>query len=164
MVKSEKCSLSKLNREELVQAGEDPDDPGGYFIINGTERVIVAQEDLAENRILLDVSQRSSSATHVAKVISAIPGQRSSVTVERSKEGILYITFPAVPGRIPLFIVLRALGLKTDQEISEAISHEPVILSQLYPSFIEMEKVPTPEAAIEYIGNRVAHGRPREKE
>jgi len=163
MVKSEKCSLSKLNREELVQAGEDPDDPGGYFIINGTERVIVAQEDLAENRILLDVSQRSSSATHVAKVISAIPGQRSSVTVERSKEGILYITFPAVPGRIPLFIVLRALGLKTDQEISEAISHEPVILSQLYPSFIEMEKVPTPEAAIEYIGNRVAHGRPREK-
>ncbi len=163
MVKSEKCSLSKLNREELIQAGEDPDDPGGYFIINGTERVIVAQEDLAENRILLDVSQRSSSATHVAKVISAIPGQRSSVTVERSKEGILYVTFPAVPGRIPLFIVLRALGLKTDQEISEAISHEPVILSQLYPSFIEMEKVPTPEAAIEYIGNRVAHGRPREK-
>jgi len=163
MVKSEKCYLSKLSREELIQLGEDPDDPGGYFIINGTERVIVAQEDLAENRILIDESPRSSSATHIAKVISAIPGQRSSVTVERSKEGVLYVTFPAVPGRVPLFIVLRALGLKTDQEITEAISRDPSIQVQLYPSFLEMEKIPTPEVAIEYIGNRVAHGRPRDK-
>lgn len=47
MLKSKYCHLSTMNREELVQTGEDPDDPGGYFIINGTEKVLVNIEDLA---------------------------------------------------------------------------------------------------------------------
>src|SRR3989344_5815044 len=38
MLKSKLCLLNGLNREELVDAGEDPDDPGGYFIVNGTEK------------------------------------------------------------------------------------------------------------------------------
>jgi DNA-directed RNA polymerase beta subunit len=41
MLKSAYCHLSKMNRDELIERGEDPDDPGGYFIINGTERVLV---------------------------------------------------------------------------------------------------------------------------
>ncbi|TFH30003.1 MAG: DNA-directed RNA polymerase subunit B, partial [Promethearchaeota archaeon] len=62
MLKSSKCPLSKMNtQEELIQIGEDPLDPGGYFIINGTERVLVTQEDLAPNRILIEEASRSSS-------------------------------------------------------------------------------------------------------
>ena len=41
MLKSKWCHLHKMNREELVQKGEDPDEPGGYFIINGTEKVLI---------------------------------------------------------------------------------------------------------------------------
>ncbi|HDD64409.1 MAG TPA: DNA-directed RNA polymerase subunit B, partial [Thermoprotei archaeon] len=54
MVKSILCPLSKMSKEELIRIGEDPEDPGGYFIINGSERVLVTQEDLAVNRILVD--------------------------------------------------------------------------------------------------------------
>ena len=53
MLKSKNCHLSKLSKEELVDKGEDPDDPGGYFIINGTEKVLVNIEDLAPNKMLV---------------------------------------------------------------------------------------------------------------
>ena len=47
MVRSKKCKTYGMSPEELVEVGEDPKDPGGYFIINGSERVVVALEDLA---------------------------------------------------------------------------------------------------------------------
>lgn len=42
MLKSKKCYLNGLNRDELIEKGEDHDDPGGYFIINGTEKVLIS--------------------------------------------------------------------------------------------------------------------------
>jgi DNA-directed RNA polymerase subunit B len=56
MLKSKYCHLNKLSREELISKGEDPDDPGGYFIINGTEKVLVTVEDLAPNTLLVEKS------------------------------------------------------------------------------------------------------------
>ena len=50
MLKSKYCHLNGLNKDELITHNEDPDDPGGYFIINGTEKAIVNIEDLASNR------------------------------------------------------------------------------------------------------------------
>lgn len=163
MVKSDICYLSKMSREELIEAGEDPDDPGGYFIVNGSERVIVAQEDLAENRILVDTAHKGSAATHVAKVISAIPGQRSSVMVERYRDSSLWVSFSAIPGKLPLFVLMRALGISSDQEIFNAVSKDPRIQQELYLSLLQTEKVHTTEDALEYIGNRVAPGSPIDK-
>jgi len=52
MVKSDICYTKNMSREQLMSEGEDPDDPGGYFIIKGSERVLVGIEDLAPNRII----------------------------------------------------------------------------------------------------------------
>src|SRR5271155_2084288 len=52
MIKSDLCYTHNMTREQLINEGEDPDDPGGYFIIKGTERVLVGTEDLAPNRII----------------------------------------------------------------------------------------------------------------
>ena len=41
MLKSKWCHLHKLSKEELIAKGEDFDEPGGYFIINGTEKVLI---------------------------------------------------------------------------------------------------------------------------
>jgi DNA-directed RNA polymerase subunit B len=53
MVKSKLCYLSKMGHSELMESGEDPDDPGGYFIINGSERVLVSIEDLVPNKLMV---------------------------------------------------------------------------------------------------------------
>src|SRR3989344_5904293 len=54
MVKSKHCNLNGLKRDELIEKGEDPDDPGGYFILNGNERVLIMVEDLASNRLFIE--------------------------------------------------------------------------------------------------------------
>src|SRR3972149_407924 len=53
MLHSNYCHLNKLSKQELIEKGEDPDEPGGDFIINGTERVLVNIEDLGANRFFV---------------------------------------------------------------------------------------------------------------
>jgi len=54
MVGSDKCNIADFSDEELIEIGEDPADPGGYFIVNGSERVLMTSEDLAPNKILAE--------------------------------------------------------------------------------------------------------------
>ncbi|MEM0100613.1 MAG: DNA-directed RNA polymerase subunit B [Candidatus Methanomethyliaceae archaeon] len=162
MVKSLLCPLSKMNREELIKVGEDPDDPGGYFIINGSERVLVIQEDLAVNRVLVDVVEGSSPTTHIAKVFSATSGFRVSIVMERMKNGDLQVSFPAIPGRIPLSILMRALGIVSDKDIVSIVSSDPEIQNALIPTLEAGMEINTVEDALDYIGNRVAIGQTRD--
>ena len=72
MLKSKLCFLSQLSREELIAAGEDPDDPGGYFVVNGSERVIVAMEDLAPNRVIVDIDEKGTSPVYQGQLASEL--------------------------------------------------------------------------------------------
>lgn len=40
MVKSQACNLAGLSPKELVQRGEESEEFGGYFVINGNEKII----------------------------------------------------------------------------------------------------------------------------
>ncbi|MEM3663267.1 MAG: DNA-directed RNA polymerase subunit B [Candidatus Jordarchaeales archaeon] len=163
MLKSVKCPLSNMSREELVEIGEDPDDPGGYFIINGSERVLVTQEDLAPNRILVEELDKSGPVTHIAKVFSTARGFRAPVTMERRRDGTIKVSFPSVPGKIPLVVLIRALGLVTDQQVASTIdSSDPEILNEFILSIDEASPLSTREDALDYIGKRVAVGQTRD--
>src|SRR5207245_846384 len=92
MLKSRICLLSKLSPDDLVGVGEDPLDPGGYFIVNGSERVIVALEDLAANRILVDVEHTGVNPTYKAKIFSTTVGFRARIEVALKSDGGTYVT------------------------------------------------------------------------
>ncbi|MHA1820828.1 MAG: DNA-directed RNA polymerase subunit B [Promethearchaeota archaeon] len=169
MLKSVKCPLSKYNDIQLIKNGEDFLDPGGYFIINGTERVLVTQEDLAPNRIMVERTSKSASATHIAKVFSTTEGFRAPVTIERRKDGTLKVQIPTIPGKIPLAILMRALGLDSDKKIFEAISDDPDIRKELIPIIdvasqidISKDKTESWKNAVDFIGKRVAVGQTKE--
>lgn len=165
MVRSKKCLLSDYARhkkEELVKLLEDPEDPGGYFIINGSERVLISQEDLATNIPLYDVGNKPS-INYMAKVISMGVGYRSTVTVERHKDGIVYVYMAAIPVRIPFPAYMRALGLESDEDIVLAVSDDPEIQKELIPSLhVSAQIATTREDALDYIGGKVAIGQPRQ--
>ncbi len=162
MLKSRLCFLSELSPEELVKHGEDPDDPGGYFIINGSERVIVAMEDLAPNRILVDVDTHGAGPVYEAKVFSTTVGFRARIQMRLKSDGVIYVSMPGVPSEIPFVILLRALGMESDREIAEAVSPERELQDRLEPCFEKAAGVNTVSEAIMYIGNRVAHGQVEE--
>jgi DNA-directed RNA polymerase subunit B len=162
MLKSKLCILSQLLPEELVAHGEDPSDPGGYFIVNGSERVIVALEDLAPNRILVDVDTRGATPVYQAKIFSTTVGFRARIELRLKSDGAIYVSMPGVPTEIPLVILKRALGLESDKEIAEAISTKKIIQNELEASFEKAVGIDTIDEAIMYIGNRVAQGQVEE--
>ena len=162
MLKSKLCFLSQLSREELIACGEDPDDPGGYFIVNGSERVIVAMEDLAPNRIIVDTDEKGATPVYQAKMFSTTVGFRARIELKIKSDGAIYASMPGVPSEIPLVVVMRALGLESDKEIAEAVSVEKEIQAVLDPSFEKAVGVDTIKDAIIFIGNRVAHGQVEE--
>ncbi|MAF51364.1 MAG: hypothetical protein CMH64_04715 [Nanoarchaeota archaeon] len=120
MIKSKFCHLNKLNREELIEKGEDPDDPGGYFILNGNERLLVMVEDLASNKVFVEKANIGPSE-YKARVFSEGGGLRIPHLVEQMKDGVIYLSFTRFQ-RVPIIAIIKALGLTKDQDITTLIS------------------------------------------
>ncbi|MEM2253368.1 MAG: DNA-directed RNA polymerase subunit B [Desulfurococcaceae archaeon] len=160
MLKSSIDPLSKMTPEELMKIGEDPKDPGGYFIINGSERVLVAQEDLANNNVLVDYGQEGGAITHVAKVMSVYRGRKSQLIIERRRDGVIYANLQGI--RVPVVALMRALGVESDEEIVFAVSLNPEVQKELLPTLIKAKDIKTPEEAQDYIGSRLAIGQPKQ--
>jgi DNA-directed RNA polymerase subunit B len=182
MLRSKRCNLYKENMEEereltdseyrdkLIEAGEDPADPGGYFIIGGTERVLISLEDLAPNRVMVEYNERYGTQLEVAKVFSQKEGYRALTLVEKKKDGILMVTVPAASGQIPLVILMKALGMENDKEIYDAIVSVPDMANIVYANIEECHDkklyppngVFTTEDALNYLERKFATGQARE--
>jgi DNA-directed RNA polymerase subunit B len=184
MVKSALCNLTKeniaenaereLTQEEYLELlrkeGEDPLDPGGYFIIGGTERVLITLEDLAPNRILVEYNERYGSKIEVGKVFSQREGYRALTVVEKKKDGILMVTVPAASGQIPLVVLMKALGMEKDAEIFEAIVSDDRMANIVYANIEDAQDkknyppngIFTKEDALNYLEKKFATGQAKE--
>lgn len=70
MLRSNKCVLTGKNEKVLAKMCECPLDPGGYFVVKGTEKVILVQEQLSKNRIIVETD--SGKGTVQASVTSYV--------------------------------------------------------------------------------------------
>ncbi len=152
MLKSELCHLSKMSKDELIEAGEDPDDPGGYFIINGTERVLINVEDLASNNILVE-PQTKGKDDYAAKVFSESGSYKIPHTIEKQKDGIFYISFTRVK-RIPVVVLIKALGMTKDEEIVLGISKDKQY-DEILINLLEYASIKGDEEAIDHIAKSI---------
>jgi len=157
MVKSESCILRSFTQQKLIDYAEDPEDPGGYFIINGSERVIVGLEDLSYNKIIVDNEKLAGKNVYKAKVYSSIVGYRAKLELVLKEDGLIVARIPGSPVDIPIITLMRALGLESDKEIASAISLNGNIQNELESSF-EKTDITTSKDAIVYISKRIAPG------
>lgn len=58
MLRSSKCVLTGRSDRDMALLNECPLDPGGYFIVNGTEKVVLVQEQLSKNRVIVEAEPR----------------------------------------------------------------------------------------------------------
>src|SRR3989344_1070233 len=152
MTKSKICPLSTMSREELIQAGEDPDDPAGYFIVNGTERILVLVEEIAPNRVIT-AKVESGNITEVARIHSEKDGYIQRHLLERKLDGIITISFANV-SKLPVAILIKALGLENDRDIAIAISDNPEIQEEFYVNLYEIE-ASTKNEGLDEIGKHI---------
>ena len=149
--------------------GECPHDPGGYVIINGNEKAIIAQEKVAPNIVqVFENSKQTKKYGLVAEVrsvndtIFTIPKLTSvKITNSGSDQEYLRVAIPHIKTEIPLFIVFRALGSETDKEICHYIlNHNQSNLDKCYlkllkASILEGASIQSQTQAIQYISNHI---------
>ena len=168
MLKSKICTLRNRSEAELYAFQECPFDQGGYFIINGSEKVLIAQERSAAN-IVQVFKKKTGNTPVVAEIRSAVEkGSRliSSMQVklvtgsEASKNGAFGSTIkaslPYVKQDIPIAIVFRALGIVSDEDILNHICRksDTQMLEMLKPCLEEAFVIQDREVALDFIGRR----------
>jgi DNA-directed RNA polymerase subunit B len=158
MAKSNACILNNFSNSKLIDYGEDPNDPGGYFIINGSERVIVGLEDLSYNKIIVDRETLGGNIVFKAKVYSSIVGYRAKLELVMKNDGLIVARIPGSPVDIPVVTLMRALGLESDKEIAAVVSLVDELQDELEGSFEKAGDVPTAKDAVVYISKRIAPG------
>jgi DNA-directed RNA polymerase beta subunit len=152
MIRSKYCHLFGLKRDELIEKGEDPDDFGGYFILNGNERVLITVEDLASNKFFIKKGGVGPSL-YVGKLFSERENYRIPHTVEQMKDGILNLSFARF-FRVPVIPIIKALGVTKDQDIMEMIGSEIGVDDILVNLFSAVE-IKNQAEAVDYLAKRI---------
>lgn len=107
MLRSNKCVLNQANDTKLAQYNECPLDPGGYFVVKGTEKVILVQEQLSKNRIIVETDGRGAGVSVQASVTSSTHERKSKTYVIAKYQRIL-LRHNSLHDDVPVVIVLKA--------------------------------------------------------
>ncbi len=119
LVKSKVCNLSGLGKDELEKEYADPLDPGGYFIVNGNERVMVMTEDLAANQPFIEKSRGKLQL----RLFSQRGAYKIPISITETNDGILEISFSRFRN-IPAVVMLKSLGMIKEADISKYVGLE----------------------------------------
>jgi len=174
MLKSSICILEQYKHVSPNVSGECNLDSGGYFIINGSEKTCLGQERAAENLVrCFNISKNNTKWDWLAEIKSVpdfkcISPKQISMMIESRNNGFghgISIQIPRVKNPIPLFIVFRALGILSDEEICKIIvldinnenENNKTILKNLQASIVEANKITEQESAIKHVTNNVMY-------
>ena len=155
-------------KQLLRRAGEDPLDPGGYFIINGTERVLISMEDLAPNRVTVEKNKKYAHETEVAKIFSQKDGVRKPLNIEKRRDGMLMVKIPSAGTTpIPVVLLMRALGMENDKEIFAAIAGPVEAMKYTVANINDVKDndeygVESTEEALQWLEKKFAAGQQKE--
>ncbi|EZA47574.1 DNA-directed RNA polymerase II subunit RPB2 [Ooceraea biroi] len=172
MLRSKYCLLAGLSDRDLTELNECPLDPGGYFIINGSEKVLIAQEKMATNTVYV-FSMKDGKYAYKAEIRSCLEHSsrptstlwinmmaKSGASIKKSAIGQRIIAIiPYIKQEIPIMVVFRALGFVADRDILEHIIYDfddPEMMEMVKPSLDEAFVIQEQSVALNFIGSRGA--------
>jgi len=174
MLHSKGCVLSSIPQSNLKDFGECPYDQGGYFIIDGKEKVITAQTRQVENKIYIYKSKPEDKEDYKAEIRSVPedtlqPARITNIYIRKpekdlknnnnSKENLLFIGVPNIKEEVPIFILFRALGITSDKDILQCIIGDletpfgKQLLNMLYDNVLISSDIRTQLDALQYLQN-----------
>lgn len=129
MVRSKYCILHNRTSVENEELGECKYDQGGYFIINGSEKVVISQERIADNKVHVFMGNKGKSQYIVDAEIKSVPDDRFMIAKNllvrlRSRDNAIMVHINNFKDDVPLFICFRALGLESDLDIVRVILYD----------------------------------------
>lgn len=163
MVGSQLCNLFDISNDpdEMARLGEDIHDEGGYFIINGAEKVIVHQQRSAQNRTYIFQTRKTAPKYDLyAEIRSISPHGAHGTTVQVGilKNNLIGVIVPYIEmSDIPLGVMFRALGAKDENDMIRYMvsdSKDVDFLRLLVPSLEQSYVCSSQDDALYYIGKK----------
>ena len=131
MLRSDFCVLNDRNNVNPTDMGECRYDPGGYFIVNGAEKVIVSQEKIADNKLyIFKVNKANNKTICVAEIKSvcdktfSIPKNLSVKFIKKGHGNVVRVSIPNLKQEVSLFTLFRAFGIESDKEVLKYIVND----------------------------------------
>jgi DNA-directed RNA polymerase II subunit RPB2 len=171
MLKSDLCILKSLDKNVQFNMGECRNDFGGYFIIDGKEKVIISQEKFADNLLYIRKNKEDDIYSHSAEIRSVSedsskPIRTTAVKIispsPRLTNNQIVVAIPNVKKPVPLFILMRALGIISDKDIIKCclldLEKNDSYVDLFIPSIHDAYRVYTQKVALEYIAELTKRG------
>jgi DNA-directed RNA polymerase II subunit RPB2 len=164
MLQSDLCILKSLSPEVRFNMGECRNDFGGYFIIDGKEKVIIPQEKFADNMIYIRKNKADDLYSHSAEIRTVSEDASKPIRTMAVKivtptsllsNNQIVVLVPNVRKPVPLFILMRALGVVSDKDIIETclldMKKYESYIDLFIPSIHDAGKIFNQQTALEYI-------------
>ena len=159
-----------LSPEEL---GECSQDPFGYFVIHGSERTILSQEKVADNRIMVFTGKKTATKYNYSVEFKSLhesftmPPKKLEIRLSTKFNGYgypLHACLPRFREELPLIVLFRALGMENDESIAKLVWGSEDQYDTLMASFSECAdiKVYTRDDALEYLSHHLQYSTPQE--
>ena len=171
MVQSKLCILNSLSPDVRFNMGECRNDYGGYFIIGGKEKAIIPQEKFADNMIYIKENKADDTYSFSCEIRSVSedtskPIRATKIRIVASSATLsnkqIVVDIPNVKKPIPLFIVMRALGIESDLKIIKTclldMEKNNHYVDLFIPSIHDASKIFNQKTALEYIASFTKRG------
>jgi len=171
MLQSDLCILKSLDKNVRFNMGECRNDYGGYFIIDGKEKVIISQEKFADNLLYIRKNKDDDIYSHSAEIRSVSedsskPIRTTAVKIiapsPRYSNNQIVVAIPNVKKPVPLFILMRALGILSDKDIIKTclldLDKNVSYIDLFIPSVHDANRVYSQKVALEFIAELTKRG------
>jgi DNA-directed RNA polymerase II subunit RPB2 len=171
MLQSNLCILESLSKEVRFNMGECRNDYGGYFIIDGKEKVIISQEKFADNMLYIRQNGEDDIYSHSAEIRSVSEDTSKAIRTTSVKivspssfysNNQIVVGVPNVKKPVPLFILMRALGVVSDKDIIKFclldLDKNSDFIDLFIPSVHDANKIFNQQTALEYIATFTKRG------
>jgi len=171
MLQSNLCILKNLSKEVRFNMGECRNDFGGYFIIDGKEKVVISQEKFADNMLYIRKNKDDDMYSYSAEIRSVSedtskPHRTTAVKMVAPSPTLtnnqIVVNIPNVKKPIPLFILMRALGVISDKEIIKTclldLEKYESYVDLFIPSIHDANKIFNQETAMRFIASFTKRG------
>ena len=151
MLRSSKCVLDKKSDADLAKLRECPYDPGGYFVVKGSEKVILIQEQLSKNRIIIEMDSKKQTC---ASVTSSTHERKSRTAVYIKNNNRIYLKHNSFSVDLPIVIVMIGMGVESMVQMVDLIAPTTETQTYLNAALEEAARagIYTQKQALEYIG------------
>ncbi len=160
MLHSQYCILHNKPSEFLRQAGECEYDYGGYFIVDGSEKVLITTQEQAFNTLYISHQEHDPKISQYGTISCLSPKTRQVkrvIFLMNRMSNTLHVQIPYVRTPLPVFVLFRALGIQSDKDILELIfpdmtsAEAKILMPLLHESILEADGLKDTHMAIQFI-------------